>query len=101
MRNLTDRGRLQFFNCTLISAFPHGATDTKRQTAIGALIAGCGSYPTNVKSSNRKSWMFFTAGFNSMRGERTRFARQLFARLLEVVPVKVEIAEGVDEFTAR
>src|SRR4051812_12758948 len=34
------------------------------QTAIGALIAGCGSYSLRVKSSKRKSEMFCTAGFN-------------------------------------
>ena len=37
-------------------------------TAIGALIDGCGSYPTSSKSSNLKSWMFLMAGFNFNRG---------------------------------
>ena len=33
--------------------------------------------------------------------KRARRARQLLARLLEMVPVKMQIAEGVNEFTAR
>lgn len=33
-------------------------------TATGALIAGCGSYPSIVKSSISKSKTDFTSGFN-------------------------------------
>src|SRR4051794_35367155 len=34
-------------------------------------------------------------------GQRARLAGELFPRLREVVPVEMEIAEGVDEFAAR
>ena len=47
---------------------PRATPKSQAYTAIGALIDGCGSYPTSSKSSNLKSWMFLIAGFNFNRG---------------------------------
>src|SRR5262249_5086332 len=56
-------------------------SDDKRtsHTAIGALIAGCGSYPSSVKSSYTKSSIDVTDGLRRMvgsgRGERRSWIR--------------------------
>src|ERR1700745_485652 len=48
---------------------PRTPLKSQAYTAIGALIDGCGSYPTSLKSSNLKSWMFFIGGVWFKRGD--------------------------------
>src|SRR5215472_15082139 len=52
----------------LLHLNPRVPPKSQAYTAIGALIDGCGSYPTSSKSWNLKSWMFLMAGFNFNRG---------------------------------
>ena len=66
------------------------------QTAIGALIDGCDSYPTSSKSLEVEV-VDAAAGRDAHRRQRVGLAGQLQPGLLDVVGVQVGVAQGVHE----